>query len=210
MTALALSMPTLGATQHTRRQLVSAPDVAATDADIIASSLRKPQLFAPIFERHFTHIYRYLCQRTEPSAAEDLASEVFTIALNKRNKFVAQHDSALPWLYGIASRLLADQSRKRARQANAYYKASAQEIDHSSPMTGAQQRIDAHNAAQKLQPAIDALSDRDKDILHLYAHADLSYTDIAEALKMPVGTVRSRLHRIRKSLRNAVPTVKEA
>lgn len=189
---------------------MTSPDVAATDAEVIASSLRQPQLFAPIFERHFADIYRYLCQRTEPSAAEDLASEVFTIALNKRNKFVAHHDSALPWLYGIASRLLADQSRKRARQARAYHKAGAQEIHDTNPITGAQERIDAHNAAQKLQPAIDSLNERDQDILHLYAHAELTYTDIASALNIPVGTVRSRLHRIRRALRDAVQTAKEA
>lgn len=177
--------------------------VDASDADVIASSLDDPKLFAPIFERHFAQIYRYLCQRTEPSAAEDLASDVFAIALNKRNKFVAQHDSALPWLYGIASRLLADQSRKRSRQATAYHKAGSQEPTETSPTSGALERIDAQSAARTLQPAIDALSERDQDILHLYAHGDLTYPQIAAALKIPVGTVRSRLHRIRKTLQKA-------
>lgn len=206
-----LAPPLLVAGVFSRRHTVIATAASANDSDatIIQDSLDNRKRFAPIFERHFAQIYRYLSQRTEPSAAEDLASEVFAIALNKRNKFVAQHDSALPWLYGIASNLLADQSRKRARQATAYHKAGSQEPVDTNPISGAQQRIDANAQVGSLKPALEALSERDQDILHLYAHAELSYTEIASALKMPVGTVRSRLHRIRRTLRKAVPSGQE-
>lgn len=182
----------------------------ATDAQIIAASLTDPSVFAPIFERHFDAIYGYVSRRLGRDAAEDVASEVFTIAIAKRGSFDGSRDSALPWLYGIASNLVSGARRSAARKQGAVAKLAWQrDATPTETPTGSIARIDAAATTRSLQSAIDALGDRDRNILLLHAWADLTYTDIAEALAMPVGTVRSRMHRIRKSL-NATLAAKEA
>jgi RNA polymerase sigma-70 factor (ECF subfamily) len=56
-------------------------------------------------------------------------------------------------------------------------------------------------AAGKIAGALGSLNDGERDVLFLYAWADLDYEEIAEALTIPGGTVRSRLHRARAKLR---------
>ena len=60
--------------------------------------------------------------------------------------------------------------------------------------------MDADAALKALTPRIAALSAKDRDTLLLYAWADLTYEQIAESLGVPVGTVRSRLNRVRRKL----------
>ncbi|MGZ7017886.1 MAG: RNA polymerase sigma factor, partial [Acidimicrobiia bacterium] len=64
-----------------------------------------------------------------------------------------------------------------------------------------EQRLDAKALGPRLASALGALSDGDRDALLLFAWADLSYDDIAIATDVPVGTVRSRIHRARHRLR---------
>jgi RNA polymerase sigma-70 factor (ECF subfamily) len=58
--------------------------------------------------------------------------------------------------------------------------------------------------ARQIAPAIAELSDGDRDVLLLTSWAELTTVEVAEALAIPVGTVRSRLHRIRRQLRTTV------
>jgi len=65
---------------------------------------------------------------------------------------------------------------------------------------GAESRLDADAAIRSLAPHIAALPKRDRDTLLLYAFEDLTYEQISVALDVPVGTVRSRLNRVRRKL----------
>lgn len=77
-----------------------------TDAALIAAAGRAPELFGVVFDRHFGTIHRYLDRRAGRDVADDLAGEVFRIAFEQRRRFVPVHESALPWLYGLATRTL--------------------------------------------------------------------------------------------------------
>lgn len=179
----------------------------ASDAEIIAASCAEPHHFGLIFERHFRAVYGFLYHRLDSSAAEDAASEVFEIALSSRAKFTAQHDSALPWLYGIAANVAAKRHRSTLRQRRAFAKAASQtETSTTGPSTGSISRIDAQSAAAKLKPFLAALTERDQSILHLFIYSELNMNQIAQALKIPPGTVRSRLHRLRKQLQHQLNT----
>jgi RNA polymerase sigma-70 factor (ECF subfamily) len=63
------------------------------------------------------------------------------------------------------------------------------------------ERVDAQVAAQRLAGALADLSPGDRDVLLLISWAGLDTTEVADALDIPVGTVRSRMHRVRKQLR---------
>lgn len=170
-----------------------------TDAEIIRASHTDPQQFAAIFDRHFGVIYRYLRRRLGESLAKDLSSETFTTAFAARVRYDERRDDARPWLFGIASNLLRHHYRHEERQMRAYARSRVDPIQ--ADLDDVVHRVDAAATGPRLAEALATLDARDRDVLLLYAWADLSYQDIADALSIPVGTVRSRLSRSRRSIR---------
>jgi RNA polymerase sigma-70 factor (ECF subfamily) len=134
-------------------------------------------------------------------AAEDVLSETFLVAFRRRADFDSDMESALPWLLGIASRLI---RRHRAVEARHWvsFAASITREDHSSlgGLDEALSRVDAEREVATLKTRIAALAPRDRETLLLYAWQGLTYEEISKALGVPVGTVRSRLNRVRKRL----------
>jgi RNA polymerase sigma factor (sigma-70 family) len=170
-----------------------------TDSDLIRRSRAQPSAFAEIFDRHHDELYRYLRRRTGSEAAADLASETFVTAFARRSRYRAQGDSALPWLYGIATNLLHNHSRRERRQVLAFARHGAiPDADHAAAGAYA----DAETRSD-ITRALAGLAAPDRDALLLYAWADLSYEDIAVAQGVPIGTVRSRLNRARRVIRDA-------
>lgn len=76
-----------------------------TDAELLRDSLRNPEAFVAVFERHYTVIERYLIRRLGRAHGADLASEVFTTAFAARRSFDQRYEDARPWLFGIATTL---------------------------------------------------------------------------------------------------------
>jgi RNA polymerase sigma-70 factor (ECF subfamily) len=163
-----------------------------TDTEVIALSLTEPETFATIFERHFDEIHRYL-RRRFPSAAEEIAADVFVAAFAGRSRYRAHGDSARPWLYGIASNLLYKRRRSEARSLRAHARAGGRREVADEPGDAVAERRSAEVAA-----ALARLRADDRDVLLLHGLADLSYEEVATALDVPVGTVRSRLSRARR------------
>ena len=170
---------------------------ARRDAEVIVASIARPAEFGVIFERHIAVIHGYLARRVGPDAADELVGDVFTIAFAARERFDPAVDTARPWLFGIATRLVARWYRSAERRDRAYERALtagvASAADNAYAL--ADERIDAATQARRLGVALDALADGDRDALLLYAWEGLSYSEIALALNVPVGTVRSRLFR---------------
>ena len=177
-----------------REVAVSAP--AGDDAAAIARSLADPEEFAVIFERHFDEIHRYL-RRRHPQEADELAAEVFTVAFDARARYRAIGDSARPWLYGIASNLLAKRRRSERRALRAHARAGARPDTGADEYERARERADAQRRSAAVAGALARLRGPERDTLLLYALSDLSYEEIAFALEVPIGTVRSRLARAR-------------
>jgi RNA polymerase sigma factor (sigma-70 family) len=173
---------------------VSAP---GNDASVIARSLRDSEAFATIFERHFDEIHRYL-RRRHPGEADELAAEVFVVAFDARSRYRAQGDSARPWLYGIASNLLRKRRRQEQRALRAHARSGGRRRVAEDDFADAVDRADAQRRSQTVAAAVSRLGAEDRDTLLLYALSDLSYEEVAFALEVPVGTVRSRLSRARR------------
>ena len=158
--------------------------------------------FGMLFERHAGRIYNYCFRRTADWAlAEDLTSATFLIAWKAHGRGRLQAESALPLLYGIATNVLRNQRRslKRARAAlDRVPLAPAGEPDFAED---AETRMDDQAAMQELLGLFSRLPRREQDVLALCEWSGLSYVDAARALGVPVGTVRSRLSRGRRRLR---------
>lgn len=172
-----------------------------TDSEIIRDSIAQPSRFGELFERHARAIGDYAARRVGHAAAEDVLSETFLVAFRRRASFDHTWETAKPWLFGIASRLI---KRHRGDEAAIWRTLIAATRDANAvedrDIDAAGDRVDASMSVRMLMPLIAALSRQDRDTLLLYAWGDLTYEEIGLALAIPVGTVRSRLNRVRRKL----------
>ena len=170
------------------------------DGDLLARLRRgEPRAFEDLVIRYQHAVYgvalRMLGTRAE---AEDVAQEAFLRAYRAVAGFRGEAKLST-WLYAIASRLclnrLASADRRRTRHGDDLLAGVAD---------GAPDPVDTVDARERdaaLHRAIAELSDERRMVVVLADLEGLSYEEIAEALTLPVGTVRSRLHRARMELR---------
>jgi DNA-directed RNA polymerase specialized sigma24 family protein len=91
-------------------------DTSISDAELIGQSLRDPELFTAIFDRHGGEILRYVHARLGPDLAEDVTAETFLAAFGARGRFDPAAGSARPWLFGIAIRQIGKHRRAEGRR----------------------------------------------------------------------------------------------
>lgn len=173
----------------------------ATDAQIMVRSRRDPRAFATIFDRHHEAIYRFLAARVG-DAADDLAAEVFEVAFERRDDYDPDYDSAKPWLFGIAANLV---RRRRRRDAQRHDARSRMGGRRESSAVSPERRLHELAPGSPVARAVMDLPERDRDTLLLYVWGGMTYEEVARALDVPVGTVRSRIHRARGDLRERLP-----
>jgi RNA polymerase sigma factor (sigma-70 family) len=171
----------------------------STDAEVIRESMNRPALFAELYDRHHAVIHRFVARRVDRDVADDLASETFLVAFEQRQRFDLRQEDALPWLYGIVTNLLHRHRRREARAWKAVQASGGEPwgVIEDGP-------LEAALTVRRIAQAVRRMPVRDRDALLLYAWGDLDYEGVAQALGVPVGTVRSRLNRARRTLRIAI------
>jgi RNA polymerase sigma-70 factor (ECF subfamily) len=172
------------------------------DAAVIARSLRSPECFGTIFDRHAPVIYRYIARRLGADSADDLVAETFLVAFRRRGRYDGAQPDARPWLYGIATRLISRHRRDETRFLRAIARTGTAP---ASEALDAQiiDRVAAQAARRELAAALARLSQAQRDVLLLVA-SGLSYPETGRALGLPAGTVSSRLARARRIVREAL------
>ena len=178
----------------------------STDADVIRASLDDPRAFAAVYDRHAGVVFRFLVRRVGRDTADELLGDTFRIAFERRGTFLLDRPSARPWLYGIATNLVARHRRHEGRRLAATLRLASARAAEEAAAGGAadEAAVDRADAADRWRGAargLAALPGGERDALLLYAWEELSYEEVAEALEIPVGTVRSRLNRARRRLR---------
>ncbi|MDW5327207.1 sigma-70 family RNA polymerase sigma factor [Plantactinospora sp. KLBMP9567] len=174
----------------------------AGDHELIRSSWTEPEQFAEIFDRHAEAIHRYLARRIGRSVADDLVGETFLVAFRRREGYDVSQTDARPWLYGIAANLLHREQRTEVRQYRALARTGLDPVLDDTD--GVLARVAAEDHVRKLATVLARLSVREREVLTLVGQAQLSYPEVARALGIPVGTVRSRLHSARRRIREAL------
>ncbi|MDG6105024.1 RNA polymerase sigma factor [Dactylosporangium aurantiacum] len=175
------------------------------DADLVEQAKRTPERFTAVFDRHYRQIYAYAARRLGPDLAEDVASETFLIAFDRRGSYDSARAEVRPWLYGIASNLIARHARAETRRYKALARAFGAEgeggDDHAEDVAV---RLDAMAVRGRLAEALRRLPEPVRAVLLLVAWAGLNQQEAAAALDIPAGTARSRLHRARQEMRQAL------
>lgn len=166
----------------------------------MARSLHEPEAFAAVYRRHAGTILRYTRSRLTLEVAEDATHEVFVRAFRQRDRYEPRSPTALPWLYGIAAHVIADLYRHEARHLRALERVvQARGPDETAEHAGADGAV-----APELVAALEDLTPEERETLLLAVWGELSYDEIAIALEIPSGTVRSRISRARSRLRAAL------
>lgn len=146
-------------------------------------------------------MHRFLSRRVGSALADDLAAETFAAAYRGRTSFDENRGTVRSWLFGIATNLLRahwrDEQHLLALEARLI-----SEPDRVAPDLG--EVVLSSLIAPRLAAALGALSGEQRDVLLLHAWGGLSSEEIASALGVASGTVRSRLSRARVELRGAL------
>lgn len=157
--------------------------------------------FVIIFDRYRARIFRAAYRRTgDVGQAEEAVAIVFFEVWRLRQRVRIVDGSLLPWLLAVTTRVSFNLSRSRRRYARmiAQLPPPADQVDHS---IGVDEQIDNRGRAVALTSALASLSSGDRAVVELCLMEELPLAAAAAALDLPVGTVKSRLHRARRQLR---------
>lgn len=164
------------------------------------------EAFGDLYERHARAVQSHCLWRTaDLQAAEDATATVFLEAWRKRGRLTLSTDNAAPLLLGIANNVVRRQWRSQRRYRDALERVRSVGQTPNDLEAEAIARVDAIQQLRDGGEAIRQLPRREREVLALLAWSDLSYGEIAEALGLPIGTVRSRLARARDRLGDAFP-----
>jgi RNA polymerase sigma-70 factor (ECF subfamily) len=172
-----------------------------TDGEAIAASLSEPRAFGVVFERHFGTILRYLRRRLDDREAEEATAQTFFVAFDERGRFDREREDASPWLFGIATNIARRHRRGEVRELRAIARLDA---DAGASNDGTEARLDAERMRGALAHCLADLPAEECDVLYLLVWAELDQPEIAAALDIPLGTVKSRLSRARKRVQEAL------
>ena len=175
--------------------------VARTDGDLWRrAGDGEAAAFGELFERHAKAVYNHLFRRTgDWSLAEELTSVVFLEAWRRRTAVRIENESVLPWLLGVSTNVLRNSWRSRRR-----HRAALERLPRETPMgfsDDADARLDDEEHMRAMLHRLRGLPRREADVLALCVWAELTYDEVAVALEIPIGTVRSRLSRAKARLR---------
>jgi RNA polymerase sigma-70 factor, ECF subfamily len=178
-----------------------APDRVESDAELW-SRVRSgdADAFGSLFERHGHAIYNYCFHRTgDWSTAEDLTSLVFLEALRRRSKDIPD-GFVRAWFFGIATNVIRNARRSQRRHAAAMARLPREALTPSFA-DDAVSRLDDERTMGLIVAGLRRLPRREREVLALVVISQLSYEEAALALDVPLGTVRSRLSRAKRRLR---------
>jgi RNA polymerase sigma-70 factor (ECF subfamily) len=140
------------------------------------------QRFEQLYSEHADAVRAYVRRRAPEDAVDDVVADVFLVCWRKLDDVPAQ---ALPWLYSVARKTLANERRRRSRHAHV-----PDDVSHEPEPVG----------DSALAAAFAELSDADREVLRLVAWEGLSLRETARALECSPVACRVRFHRAKSRL----------
>lgn len=166
----------------------------------LSASSGTERAFVVIFDRYRSRIFGAAYRRTNRvSDAEEIVAMVFLEAWRLRKRVRIVDGTLLPWLLAVTANVTSNLSRSQRRYARmiARLPLPVEQDDHAPSVD---ERVDGRPCRRALDDAINSLSAGDRAVVELCLVEELPLADAAAALEVPVGTVKSRLHRARKQL----------
>ena len=154
------------------------------------------QRFRSLYLDHYKQVYMYFRRRTDIECARDGTADTFLVAWRRLDD-VPGGDKTLPWLYGTARRVLANQWRSRRRFDRLKEKLTGMGVD---PQPGPEASVVPPAEVQAVLDAMDRLRRPDREIIRLAAWEGLSHGEIATVLGCSTHAVDQRMYRARQRL----------
>ncbi|MGD2059505.1 MAG: sigma-70 family RNA polymerase sigma factor [Acidimicrobiia bacterium] len=152
-----------------------------------------------LYERFYRPVYAYCRRRTMADVVDDVVADTFLTAWRRIDDVPDDHE-ALPWLYGVAYRVLGNQRRGSARRRKLDERLAS--IGHPAPSLPHEVIVMGEESRQVLA-ALDSLRLIDREVLRLSAWEELPQVEIALVLDISVEAVRQRLHQAKRRLAKA-------
>ena len=153
--------------------------------------------FRCMYDEHHAAVFAYCLRRASTEDAKDAAADVF-LAAWRRFDDVPTGEHTLPWLYGTARRVLANQRRSRSR----FVRLTARlRSNLAPPEDGPEVVVIRHQQSQEVLDALARLRSGDREIIQLALWEELSQAAIGEAMGCSARAVTMRLHRALRRLR---------
>lgn len=172
------------------------------DDAVLAASAGDPAAFEPLVARHSAALHGYLARRA-PAAADDLLAEVWLRAFAGRAGFDPDRGTARAWLFGVARHVLTAHWRA-AEPLTGSTGAEPAADQGADPWQAVDQRLDAAAVAPLIRRILRELPSVERELLLLVIWEELTPAEAAAVVGIPQGTARSRLHRARARLRDAL------
>jgi len=171
-----------------------------SDAELHQAALKgSGEAMAELYRRHGGLVYRFTLRMSQDvSIAEEVTQEVFLALLNQLNRFDPQRAALSTWLCGIARRQLWKHLERRDGDADAVSEDDAPEAE--SLEDGPATWLMRQEAVTAVRLGIDELPLPLKEVIVLCELEEMTYEQVALILAIPIGTVRSRLHRAKSRL----------
>lgn len=151
-----------------------------------------------LFERHHAPLYNYFLRQTgRRDASEDLVQEVFLRMLKYRHSYRGESQFTV-WMYRIARNSWVDYFKKARRELPWDENAEEPRSDDPTPNDD----LEASQTRSQLRAALAKLSPDKREVLVLSRYQNMKYEEIAELLGCAVGTVKARVHRALKDLKD--------
>jgi RNA polymerase sigma factor (sigma-70 family) len=173
--------------------------------EVTRSALVDRVRFTAVFEENFVIIHHFVARRIGTALADDLAAETFAIAYRRRATFDAERGTVRSWLYGIANNLVRNQWRAEQHLLDLDARLRDEAAYREDPSLS-DERLSASLAAPRIAAALATLRRDYREVILLHAWAELSHEEIATALEIAPGTVRSRLSRARAAMADQLGT----
>lgn len=168
------------------------------EVDISNQQIRsdEEERFAAIYGRYCSHVRAYCTRRTDSSEVADAVAETFLVAWRKIGE-IPDGDATLPWLYGVAYRVLSHQWRQKARSRRL-----AERLQQLAPVEALSLEllVSGDERHRLVLQASSRLRPMDREVLRLTLWEEMSHAEVAAALGIGLAAVKQRAYRARRNL----------
>ena len=161
--------------------------VVCSDAELIQRTGNGDRsAFEKLYTRYARSVFGLALRRLgDRGRAEEAVQETFVSIWRSARTYRPERGPGAPWLYGVARNAIVDRSRARAEPA-------AEVPDEASRESGPEERAEQAWTRWRVHRALEALPEREREVIALAYWSDLSQSEVAERLGIPLGTVKTR------------------
>jgi len=178
------------------------------DEELLSAFLNGEEaMFSELVHRHEEPLYSFICRLSgRPSDAADLFQETFVRVFEKAESFRGA-SSFKTWLYSIAANVCRSHGRKAAREVPA---ATGGHAEHANGSPGPDAAAASREVGTLIADAVGELPHEQREVFILKVYHDMTYPEIAEATRRPLGTVKSQMRLALRKLREKLRALADA